>query len=480
MKKYLFLFLIISGIILPVVSFAGLPNFNGPIVTCGRNGTGPESTPCTLCDVFKMAQTIFDWIIGAIILVGPILIAVGGLMILFAGADPGQLAKGKSVIKNVIIGLIIALLAWTVINMIFNELTDDYGTDGSAPWNKINCTGGGINEAPETPPVEEGGYCVCETPVYDLSPTNFPSQAKVIATDAKISDVMADAKTCKEKCVLANSGQYCSETLGREKTKMYCASKSGLQSVKACGVGFSTSPTCQLSTTTYTTKNACMDIITPETGTYNSTLASKCWLDGEIICQCISRNGGYQLYQQPQHVQGGTSLFDCATYADKNDGCRINCDYQKCGASDNPNKWCTRTAPSGSDKWILSGIKTEQKGDASSNLTSFLNCMYAKIPSGLTITSISDDKLCSASCTPSTGSGCSHTANSCHYGGSKCSGYSYAIDFGTNVKCSKIRTAALQCNIGAWTNWESDHTHVSINNTDCGCAESGSGNSCDD
>jgi hypothetical protein len=104
--------------------------------------------------------------------------------------------------------------------------------------------------------------------------------------------------------------------------------------------------------------------------------------------------------------------------------------------------------------------------------------MYFKIPSGLTITSISDDKACSGSCTPSTGSGCSHTANSCHYGGSKCTGYSYAVDFATNVKCSKIRTAALQCNIGAWVNWEDDHTHVSINNTNCGCAESGSGNSC--
>jgi hypothetical protein len=268
--------------------------------------------------------------------------------------------------------------------------------------------------------------------------------------------------------------------LDLNKETMYCSSKSGLESVKACGVKFSTSPTCQLSTTTYTTTNDCMNIITPGSSTYKSDLGTKCWLNGEIICACLSRNGGYQLYQRPQTVLGGDNLFNCATYADKNDGCRLNCQYQKCGAGDDSNKWCTRTAPSGSDKWILSGIKSEQKGDASSDLTDFLNCMYVKIPSGLTITSISDDKACSGSCTPSTGSGCSHTANSCHYGGSKCSGYSYAIDFATNVKCSKIRTAALQCNIGAWINWESDHTHVSISNTSCGCAESGSGNSCED
>lgn len=163
MKKYIFLFLIIAGLILPTVSFAGLPDFNGPYVICGRSGTGEGSAPCTLCDIFKMVQKIIDLIIGAIIIIGPILIAVGGLMILFAGTDPGLLDKGKSVIKSVIIGLIIALLAWTAINMIFNGLTKSYGTEGTMPWNKIECTGGGINkDVGGDDTLKSGPICCCD------------------------------------------------------------------------------------------------------------------------------------------------------------------------------------------------------------------------------------------------------------------------------------------------------------------------------
>jgi len=57
--------------------------------------------------------------------------------------------------------------------------------------------------------------------------------------------------------------------------------------------------------------------------------------------------------------------------------------------------WCQRSAPSGSSTWILTdppvGARPEQKGDASPELASFLNCMYLHIH-GLRINSISSNK----------------------------------------------------------------------------------------
>jgi len=297
MKKNIFLVLIILGLVLPIVSFAAAPNFNfnDPLVICGRAG----KSDCTLCDIFKMAQRIIDWITAIILLASPILIGVGGGMILMAGANPKLLDSGKAIIKNVIIGIIIAFLAWVVIDMVFNQLADQGRFPW--PWNKIECEGGGINETPTTP-------------------TTPP----------------------------ADTGQ-----------------------------------------------------------------------------------------------------------------------------------WCKRSDPSGSNVWQLSGINPKQKGDASPALTSFLNCMYGKI-TNLVVTSISADTLCSnPSCDTTRDSSCGpHTINSCHYGGSQCTGSSYAVDLGTNIKCSVIKTAAQQCNSNAWINWESNHTHVSINNTGCGCAESGTGIPC--
>ena len=154
MKKYIIVFLIISGIILPAVSFAGLPDFNGPLVICGRSS---DSTPCSLCDIFLMAQKMIDFIIGLIVIIAPILIAVGGFMILLGGANPGQVDTGKKIIKNAIIGIIIALVAWTLINMVFLALAGGdkgVGKIFNAPWNEIKCEGGGIIP-------DENKFCSC-------------------------------------------------------------------------------------------------------------------------------------------------------------------------------------------------------------------------------------------------------------------------------------------------------------------------------
>lgn len=145
-------------------------------------------------------------------------------------------------------------------------------------------------------------------------------------------------------------------------------------------------------------------------------------------------------------------------------------------------QWCKRSDPAGSENWVLNpppgGAKPEQKGDASSQLTNLINCMYGKLPD-LKINSISSNALCNdPSCDISQAGICGHTSNSCHFGGTNCTGESYAVDFHANVKCANIKTAAQECDSTAWVNWESSHTHVSVNNTACGCNEPGPGVSC--
>jgi amino acid transporter len=186
--------------------------------------------------------------------------------------------------------------------------------------------------------------------------------------------------------------------------------------------------------------------------------------------QCVGGGVIEYGYQDTSYICHSTECSDC--YA-----CTSDCiDGTDCAGGGGG--WCQRSAPSGSNVWVLSGINSSQKGDASSALTSFLNCMYSRI-SGLIITSISSNTLCSNPSCNIGGPDCGHAANSCHYGGTICTGYSYAVDFGTNINCTAIRDAALglgqwsgsACNSSAWVNWETNHTHVSINNTSCGCNE---------
>lgn len=343
MKKYIFLILIISGLILPVVSFAG--DFSGPLVPCG---TSANPNACTLCDLFTMIQTIIDFISAGIFVLAVIFITVGGLMILLAGANPGNLDLGKKMITNAIIGVIISLLAWTVINMVFNTLVGD-NKNFPAPWNKIECKGGGV--------VEATNLTFCHIQYRDQNDVMFKKY---------------DNNTlCSQGC-----GQRCTE-LGTACEDWCCLDKD-------------------------------------RSGKDN-------------VCSAVSEN-----------------------------------------------QWCKRTAlPTGSENWKLTSYiqnPTGQKGDASTELTNFLNCMYGKI-SSLEINAISSNVICTNPTCDPTKESCGHGINSCHFGGTKCSGFSYAVDFNTNVSCGNIADAALGCNSGAWILWEGNHTHVSLSGRACGCAE---------
>lgn len=134
------------------------------------------------------------------------------------------------------------------------------------------------------------------------------------------------------------------------------------------------------------------------------------------------------------------------------------------------------------------GIKNQIK-DASDDLINLLGCMVGAGESKLKpkegkISSITDSE---PTCFDSRGAFkqqcnskkgiikdcCAHTKNSCHYGGTKCTG-SYAVDFGNQEKLEKIKKAANKCKAdhvfpeGNPVN----HIHVSIGITNkCECNE---------
>lgn len=345
MKKYLLGFLMIIAIAIPLYALAG--GLNGPLVPCGTSTT----KPCTLCDLFIMVQNVIDFIFAAIFILAPIYVLWGGFEILTSAGESGKVSNGKKKIAAAVVGIIIALVAWTGLNMGFNALVS-VGEGFPWPWNEVKC---------EMEPTAEGDLVMCHLQYKDRP-------------DAMIATLDTEAD-CKKDC-----SERCDLIIPRANCEAWCClnvNKSGQDNV------------------------------------------------------CIPTTS----------------------------------------------QWCQRPAPSGSSLWKLSGINSKQKGDASSALTSFINCMYGKI-SGLTITSISDDKLCSGSCDSTTGAGCSHTKNSCHYGGGNCTGSSYAVDFSIDTQCSNIKAAALSCNSSAWVNFEGSHTHISLNNSSCNCAEKGTGNPC--
>jgi len=196
------------------------------------------------------------------------------------------------------------------------------------------------------------------------------------------------------------------------------------------------------------------------------------------VCTC----GENEALGENYYIDQAECLRNCSNYcASAFSGapgcCGPDVFQNGCGGGTPTINWCQRPAPTGSENWILAGtVIPGQVGDAAFALVPFLNCMYQELPNrGLIITSISSNALCSNPDCDTTQYDCGHTANSCHFGGTNCTGFSYAVDFraiGVSVSCSEIRDAALACDATAWVNWEGNHIHVSIRNSACGCNES--------
>jgi Type IV secretion system pilin len=92
----------------------------GPLVICTgvASSAGGASFPAcnNLCDlVAQIANVIYFFIAVVIWIIAPILIAVGGIMIMLAGPNPEMLGRGKKTITGAIWGIVIVLLAWLII-----------------------------------------------------------------------------------------------------------------------------------------------------------------------------------------------------------------------------------------------------------------------------------------------------------------------------------------------------------------------------
>lgn len=163
----LFYLIILGGTLLfPLIIMAGEYNVDGVIVhyeglvPCGKSQPAPGedvlvTMPCQLCHIFVMFDGIVDFILFKIVPpIAVLMLVIGGIMFIFAmfGGEitlpggrrggPALLRQAKALVTSVIIGLIIILAAWLIVNTLFIFLgLSDFGLSLTSPekWNTINC-----------------------------------------------------------------------------------------------------------------------------------------------------------------------------------------------------------------------------------------------------------------------------------------------------------------------------------------------------
>ena len=70
-------------------------------------------------DTFSSSlQVALNWVFGIIGIVAVIMIILGGFTMMTSSGDPGKVKKGKDTILYGVIGLVVALLAFAIVNFV--------------------------------------------------------------------------------------------------------------------------------------------------------------------------------------------------------------------------------------------------------------------------------------------------------------------------------------------------------------------------
>ena len=136
----LFAFFFVVGLVVPLAAQATIPFF-GPIV--------PEAV--NLCAagwgaVIDVVNRIIELLITiAIVFIAPLMIAWAGFLYVVNPVDPGGIAKARSILTNTVVGIVIALAGWLIVDavmaVLYNSTTPV--SDGSVlkTWSSIISSG---------------------------------------------------------------------------------------------------------------------------------------------------------------------------------------------------------------------------------------------------------------------------------------------------------------------------------------------------
>lgn len=124
-KSYRSYIIALVLLVLPFIVGAYHTAGHDSIVTCGFNG--PD---CSLCSFLELAQSLLNFTLKIVVpSVAVILVIWAGYLYLTAGARPDSVKKAQATFKNIFIGLVIAVAAYSATSFLLGWLGKGSGTD---------------------------------------------------------------------------------------------------------------------------------------------------------------------------------------------------------------------------------------------------------------------------------------------------------------------------------------------------------------
>ena len=141
LKLVLLLGVFSASLLLPDVTHAQLNPIDADtqINTSDRGFIPCSGVTCSACDLVSLANTISDWLIGFLATVFAVVIVVAGIRLATSGGNESAKSAAKSMLTNALIGFLIVLGAWLLIDTVLRALVGDSGQVSGRPWGQIEC-----------------------------------------------------------------------------------------------------------------------------------------------------------------------------------------------------------------------------------------------------------------------------------------------------------------------------------------------------
>ncbi len=123
--------------LIPLVAYA-------QIVPCGSrtgefmNGVDVGAISCDLCHVGQLFQNIINFLVGFSIPVAILAFGIAGWFMFTSGQSPTRLEKGKKIFGSVLIGFLVVVSGWLIVQTILSVLVKDTFFIGSS-WDNLDC-----------------------------------------------------------------------------------------------------------------------------------------------------------------------------------------------------------------------------------------------------------------------------------------------------------------------------------------------------
>ncbi len=105
------------------------PDTNGPSDIGGASSKGSDLVPacpvggCGFNELMELINKVINFLLFKIAMpLAALIFAYAGFLLITAGGDPSKVTKAKAIIRNLLIGFVIALAAWLIVNTILSTL----------------------------------------------------------------------------------------------------------------------------------------------------------------------------------------------------------------------------------------------------------------------------------------------------------------------------------------------------------------------